>query len=197
MRHCTGYLEVMMKKCLLLPFTHGIDSFAIEQAIRLAKSLGATLIPLSIIFVPQERCPGGVRLEHIQQSKDFLEVAKHKAARIGIPLERFEVCTPDVVESINIVAREQECEGILLFVEDRRGVLLQADEIKHLMERAACKLYIMRLRSDDKDTPVRSFRGRLSNLLPHERLRYQGMPLEVLAYAEEETMPSLEVGSLD
>ncbi|HZU68639.1 MAG TPA: universal stress protein [Ktedonobacteraceae bacterium] len=178
-----------MKKCLLLPFTHGIDSFAVEQAIRLAKSLGATLISLSIIFVPQERCPGGARLEHIQQSKDFLEMAKYRAARIGVPLKCFEVFTSDVVESINIVAREQGCEGILLFVQDRRGVLLHADEIKHLMERATCKLYIMRLQFDDKDTPVRSFRERLSHLLSQRGRRYQGMPLEVLAYAEEEASP--------
>ncbi len=186
-----------MKKCLLLPFTHGVDSFAVEQAIRLAKSLDAILIPLSIIFVALERRPGGARLEHIQQSKDFLEMVKYKAARLGVPLERFEVFTPDVVDSIIIVAREQGCEGILLFVEDRRGVLLQADEIKRLMERAVCKLYIMHLRSDDKDTPVQSFRERLSHLLFQRRQRYQGVPLEVLAYAEEETMPSLEVGSLD
>ena len=36
---------------LLLPFTHGVNMFAIEQAILLAKSLEATLIPLSVIHV--------------------------------------------------------------------------------------------------------------------------------------------------
>ncbi len=184
-----------MKTRLLLPFTHGVDCFAIEQAIRLAKSIGATLIPLSIIFVPEECRLRGARLEHIQQSKDFLEAVKYKAARIGVPLERFEVFTPNIVQSINIVAREQGCEGILLFVEGKQGVLLQADEIKHLMDKAACKLYVMRLQSDGSQSSVQSLRERLSQLLIGRRHRERLEPLELLSYAEEEIKHSLEVGS--
>ena len=80
--------------------------YAIEQAILLAKSLEATLIPLSVIHVPQEGRSRGARLEHIQQSKDFLEAVKYKAARYGVPVERYEVFTADIVQSINIVANE-------------------------------------------------------------------------------------------
>ena len=97
---------------LLLPFTHGVNMYAIEQAILLAKSLEATLIPLSVIHVPQEGRSRGARLEHIQQSKDFLEAVKYKAARYGVPVERFEVFTADIVQSINIVANE----GYLFFL---------------------------------------------------------------------------------
>lgn len=40
---------------LLLPFVHGVDKFAIEQAILLAKSHEATLVPLALMHVPEER----------------------------------------------------------------------------------------------------------------------------------------------
>src|SRR6185312_8373557 len=106
---------------LLLPFTHGVDIFAIEQAILLAKSLDATLIPLSLIRAPQERRVRGARLEHIQQSKDFLEAVKYKAARYGVDVQRFEVFTADIAQGINIVAKEQQCEGILLFLGRNKG----------------------------------------------------------------------------
>lgn len=151
---------------LLLPFTHGVNIFAIEQAILLAKSLDATLIPLSVIHVPQEGCSRGARLEHIQQSKDFLEAVKYKAARYGVPVERFEVFTPDSVQSINIVAGEQLCEGILLFLRGNKGVLLQANEIKHLLQIAASKLYVLHMQPDEYKGSRPTFRERLSNWLP-------------------------------
>ena len=100
---------------LLLPFTHGVDMCAIEQALLLAKGRQATLVPLALIHVPEERRAKGARLEHVQQSKDFLEAVKHKAARYAVPIERFEVITSDVVQSINTIAGDRECEGILLF----------------------------------------------------------------------------------
>ena len=70
----------MMTTRLLLPFVHGVDKYAIEQALRFAKSHAATLVPLVLIREPEERRKG-VRLEHIQQSRDFLETVKHKASR--------------------------------------------------------------------------------------------------------------------
>jgi len=53
----------------LLPFTFGVDMRAIDYAVSLAGSAGATLVPVSLISAPAK----GARLEHIQQSKDFLE----------------------------------------------------------------------------------------------------------------------------
>jgi len=140
----------MMKRInLLLPFTHGVDMRAIEQALLLAKGRQATLVPLALIHVPEERRAKGARLEHVQQSKDFLEAVKHKAARYAVPIERFEVFTSDVVQSINTIASDLECEGILLFVGRNDGILLQASEIKHLMETTTCRLYILRLQTGD------------------------------------------------
>jgi nucleotide-binding universal stress UspA family protein len=182
---------------LLLPFTHGVDIIAIEQAILLAKSLEATLIPLSVIHVPQEGRSSGARLEHIQQSKDFLEAVKYKAARYDVPVERFEVFTADIVQCINIVAKEQRCEGILLFVGGKKGVLLQADEIKCLMETMVCKLYIMRMQSNGNKGSVQTFRERLSNWLSRGRQGQQQELRELQSYTEEKVMSPIEIGRLN
>jgi hypothetical protein len=188
---------IVMTTRLLLPFTHGVDIFAIEQAILLAKSLDATLIPLSLIRVSQEQRVRGVRLEHIQQSKDFLEAVKYKAARYGVAVQRFEVFTADIAQRINIVAKEQKCEGILLFLGRKKGVLLQANEIKRLMEIVACKLYVLHVQSNDPKDSVQTFRERLSNWLPRRRRRQPQGSIELQFYSEEKVMPSVEVGSLN
>ena len=144
----------------LLPFVHGVDKFAIEQAILLAKSHQATLVPLVLIHVPEERRKKGVRLEYLQQSKDFLETVKQKADWYSVQIERLEVYTSDVVHSINLVASEMECEGILLFVSQKEGILLQLHEIKCLMEMPVRKLYITRLPRIERKSYVQTLRLR-------------------------------------
>ena len=121
---------------------------AIEQAVRLAKGHDAVLVPLSLIQVQHER--KGVRLDFVQQSKDFLEATKHKATTYDVPIERFEVFTQDVKQTINLLACEMECDGIVLFLGGKQGILLPASVIKRLLETANCKLYIMRLPSGEK-----------------------------------------------
>jgi hypothetical protein len=130
---------------LLLPFTHGIDMGVLEYAVRLAKSCDAILVPLSLIQMTEMRWSKGARLEYVQQSKDFLEAMLYKAAKHGIPVERFEVFTSDVVQSIGVLAQQVECDGILLFVRGRDGILLRADEVEHLVEKRAHTLYIFHL----------------------------------------------------
>jgi hypothetical protein len=166
MENCPAYLEVKMRTTrLLLPFTHGVDIGAIEQAILLAEAHNATLVPLTLIHVAEERRAKGARLEHVQQSKDYLESVKHKAARYAVPLERLEIFTSDVVQSINLVASEMECEGIILFIGHKDGILLQANEIKRLLERPICKFYIMRLQTNGQTSFTQMLRQRFSNWL--------------------------------
>ncbi len=129
----------------LLPFVHGVDKFAIEQAILLAKSHQAILMPLVLIHIPEKRRKKGARLEYLQQSIDFLETVKQKADRYSVQTEKLEVFTSDIVQSVNLVANEMECEGILLFVSQKGGILLEIHQIKGLMEIPACKLYITHL----------------------------------------------------
>src|SRR5579872_7232610 len=103
-----GPEEMTESTRLLLPFTHGVEMDTIEVAVLLAASHHATLVPLSLILAPQTRRKG-VRLEHIQQSKDFLEAVQQKARRHGVPLERFEVLTGDVFQSISVLAHQLTC----------------------------------------------------------------------------------------
>lgn len=169
----------------LLPFVHGVDKFAIEQAILLAKSHQATLVPLVLIHVPEERRKKGVRLEYLQQSKDFLETVKQKAEWYSVQIERLEVFTSDVVQSINLVASEMECEGILLFVNHKGGILLELHEIKCLMEISVRKLYVLRLPTNERVNFAHELRRHFSSWLNGRSWR-QGEPMQEQEYLEEE-----------
>ncbi len=178
---------------LLLPFTHGIDMDVLDYAVLLAKSRDATLVPLALIHVPEGRRSRGARLEHVQQSKDFLEAIKHKASRYAVPLERFEIFTSDVVVSINVHAQKMECESILLFVQDGEGILLQTNQMKHLMEQALCKLAIIRLPSKASKRSTLALPRWLLNWFPGMRRR-QEEPLQVQHGHETELQFPLEIG---
>ena len=165
----------------LLPFVHGVDKFAIEQAILLAKSHQATLVPLVLIHVPEERRKKGVRLEYLQQSKDFLETVKQKAEWYSVQIERLEVFTSDVVQSINLVASEMECEGILLFVNHKGGILLELHEIKCLMEMPMRRLYVLRLPTNERVNFALELRRHFSRWL-NGRSKRKGEPMQEQEY---------------
>jgi hypothetical protein len=175
----------------LLPFVHGVDKFAIEQAILLAKSHQATLVPLALIHVSEERRKKGVRLEYLQQSKDFLETVKQKADWYAVQVERLEVYTSNVVQSINLVASDMECEGILLFVSQKGGILLQLNEIKRLMEMPVRKLYVLHLPTKERVKFAQEVRRRFSDWL-YRRNKRQGEPMQEQEYLEEEVGLSIE-----
>jgi hypothetical protein len=181
----------MKASYVLLPFTYGIDMHVLEYAVLIAQGRNASLVPLSLIYMPKGHHGGGARLEHIQQSKDFLEAVKHKAARYDVPIERFEVFTVDIVESIIIHARKMECEDILLFVRDGEGILLQTHEIKQLMELGAFKLSIISLPSRAGKQSSWTWPRWLFNWLRrkrHEESKWQGQ--------EAETQFPLEAGNV-
>jgi hypothetical protein len=136
----------MMMDRLLLPFTHGVDTQAIDSAVLLAKSHGAILVPLSLICLSGTR---GARLEHIQQSKDFLEVVRHKAGRLGVPVEPVELSTRNAVQSTGLFAREMACAGILLFLREGAGVLLDTDEVKQVLQHESVSLYLVCLQAKE------------------------------------------------
>jgi len=130
---------------LLLPFMHGVEMRVIEYGVLLAKSHGATIVPLSLIYVPEKQWSKGARLEHIQQSKDFLEAVRVIAVRHNVPVERYEVETGDVGRSIEVLAEQLECDGMILFVRGGDGVLLNTPEVALLIKQATCPLYLIRL----------------------------------------------------
>jgi len=149
---------------LLLPFQHGVDQVAIEQAVRLAKGCNATLLSLSVLQVQAGRKMKGPRLEVVQQSKDFLEATKHLARVWCTPIELMEVVAHDVGQSIGTVASEMQCDGIVLFLSGENCVLLANETIQYLMEAAGCKLYIMRMSSKANISAMKSLRHALARV---------------------------------
>src|SRR5215467_9511353 len=98
----------------LLPFTYGVDMQAIDAVVSLAESAGTTLVALSLVLVPEARRSRGARLEDIQQSKDFLEAIRWKAARCQVPVEYREVFTGDVPGSIATLMLDLGCDSMVL-----------------------------------------------------------------------------------
>jgi hypothetical protein len=135
----------MMNPRWLLPFTHGVDMRAIDYLVSLAENNGATLIPVSLVSVPTEARSGGARLEHIQQSKDFLEAVQYKAARLQVPLERYEVFTGDVIQSITMLVHDLQCDGIVMVAIEQKEIFLHKHELKQLLVEPPASLVLIRL----------------------------------------------------
>jgi hypothetical protein len=129
----------------LFPFTHGVDMQAIDTVVRLAGDVGATLVAVSLVAVPAERWSQGARLEHIQQSKDFLEAVKYKAERLQVTIERYEDFTSNVLGSITLLARDLRCDSIVLVSCGEKETLLNAYEKKRLLETPPASLVLLRL----------------------------------------------------
>jgi len=142
----------MMNLRWLLPFTHGVDMRAIDYLVSLAQNNRATLIPVSLVSVPNESRSQGARLEYIQQSKDFLEAVKYKAARLQVPLERYEVFTSDVIQSITMLVHDMHCDGIVMVAIENKEVLLHAHELKQLLMEPPASLVLIRLPAHPRET---------------------------------------------
>jgi hypothetical protein len=127
---------------------------AIEYLVSLAKNNGATLIPVSLISAPNHSRSGGARLEHIQQSKDFLEAVKYKSARFQVPVERYEVFTSDVILSISSLVHDLHCDGIVMVATEHKEVLLRAHELKQLLVEPPASLVLVRLPARSQEAGV-------------------------------------------
>src|SRR5437899_4356710 len=82
----TSYSSIRMEtlmQYLLLPFTHSIDREAIDQALVMAENLSACLVCVAFIPCAPDKHKG-IRLERIQQAKDFLEYMYYRARQTGV-----------------------------------------------------------------------------------------------------------------
>lgn len=170
---------------LLLPFTHGVEMETLEAAVLLAASHHATLVPLSLVPVPQARGKGA-RLEHIQQSKDFLEATLQKALRYRVPLDRFEAFTGDAVQSIATLVPQLACDGMILARRGQNGSLLSAKMIEQLKALSPCPLYLIHLPSKEPSWALR-LRERFSNRRPAHWKRTEKPVLRPLPPGEQAT----------
>jgi hypothetical protein len=129
----------------LLPFTWGVDMTAIDSVVRLAQAGEASLVAVSLISVPKGPGGRGARLEHIQQSKDFLEAVQYKSIRLQVQVERYEVFTIDVLEHIALLVRELHCDRIVLVSQNAGHVMLRPHEFKRLLLEPPASLVLLRM----------------------------------------------------
>jgi len=129
----------------LIPFTYGVDMQAIDAVVSLAESAGTMLVALSLVLVPEARRSRGARLEDIQQSKDFLEAIKWKAARRQTLVEYHEVFTGDVLGSIATLMHDLGCDNMILVSNGKYDMLLHAHELKHLLIEPPGSFILLRL----------------------------------------------------
>lgn len=115
----------------LLPCTTSVDRGAITAAVKVTSLYGAILVPLSLrCTVKAEAVPSDARLP----AHDFLQIVQQQAAVMDVPIEWLETSTHDAGQSIHVFAEEMNCAGILLFVREGRGVLLETKEVQYVIE---------------------------------------------------------------
>ncbi len=136
----------------LLPFTFGVDMQALDAALGLAQKGNATLVALSLITVPSGKRSRGVRLEHIQQSQDFLETVKYRAARFAIPIERHEVYTENVLGSLGTLPHKLECAGMILVSRGEQALLLNNQEMQHMLSTVPVPLMLIHFSGQTKQS---------------------------------------------
>lgn len=153
---------------LLLPFTHGIDREAIDQALVMAENLSACLVCVAFIpCSPDQR--KGIRLERIQQAKDFLEYMHYRARQAGVALQRMELHVPNLEKSILHLSQEMDNAPILLFTRQERGILLELSTIRSVTEDERSRYYLLLLTQHHGSIALPQF---IQPLLQ----KYQGTP---------------------
>ncbi len=136
---------VLMSR-LLLPFTGEIQEEAIDAALLITQRCGATLVPLSLIRLPEMVEPEYARLERRHQIDLFQDIVSRRASLMKVPVEGMTRSTHNVRRSIHLFAQEMKCVGILLFTYEGTGVLLDTNEVKQVVEQEkSTPLYRVRL----------------------------------------------------
>lgn len=137
----------MLEQFMLLPFVHGIDASAIASALTFAQEKDMALLLVSLIRLSAKRGKQGVRAEAVEQAYDFFEYMKYRAGEAGIVVKCIHISTHHVARSIQALAQEMACAGILLFVRDGKGVLLETTDIKQLLEQPGQPIYLFQIAS--------------------------------------------------
>lgn len=131
----------------LLPFTFGVDVAAITTVLQQAMACNATLVAVSLVTSGEKG--QGARLEHLQQSQDFLETVQHLASRYHVRLERHEILTSAsgaaLADEIARIAREFDCECCVIVTRGPQELLLCKDEIRALLTAASLSFLLCRL----------------------------------------------------
>ncbi|HLL80873.1 MAG TPA: hypothetical protein VKT25_15295 [Ktedonobacteraceae bacterium] len=168
----------MDKRRWLVPFTWGLDMQALDAVISLAEGGRAALVAVSLISRPDRPGSRGPRLEAIQQSKDFLEAIWLKAEKAGVPIERHEVITVNVLQSICLLTSELHCGAVVLVSRGEHEALLHSSQLKHILADPPAALLVLRLASSLADRrllvsfPSMPFLLRLWNRIWHRENKF-------------------------
>lgn len=151
----------------LLPFTSGVDLPTIDAALRLAETGGATLVAVSFVLTPGERRSQAVRLELIQQSRDFLEACHYKALRLAIPIECYEVYTSDMLGSITTQLHDLDCESLVLAGREQKTLLLREAEVQQLLLKPPAALVFLRFPRQARPAREAGWKTQLLSWMQH------------------------------
>jgi hypothetical protein len=142
---------------------------ALDAALGLVQKGNATLVALSLITIPPKKGARGVRLEHIQQSQDFLETVKYRAARFAIPIERHEVYTENVLESLETLPHKLGCEGMILVGRGEQALLLNSQEMQHMLSAVPVPLMLIHLSEQTEHGWFSHIKARCASWLQSQR----------------------------
>ncbi|GCE16196.1 hypothetical protein [Tengunoibacter tsumagoiensis] len=146
---------------LLLPFTHGIDAPALDQALSLARQQHATLVLLALL---PEIKGQHIRLEALQQLQDLRIYAQQRALRYHLKLEYIQAHTQNSNRTIIYTYQEQMCSAILLFMRSGQGVLLKNEELQDLITQRQAHFYLFRLPEGAVKTFMQRLQGRIKGV---------------------------------
>ena len=136
----------------LLPFTRVVDLDAIDAAVCYVKREEATLVVVSLVIVPEHR---RARAEDLQQSQDFLEAVKWKAARYNLPLERYEVLLREGAPlPLPFLIGQLRCNQIVLTSRSERGGLTEVPQFAELLARCPVPYTVLHLLPLSTSQPI-------------------------------------------
>ena len=147
----------------LLPCTFGVNLRALDLVFRLAQDSGATLVPASLIVVPDTQQGQELLPARRQQSEEFLKIVQWKAAQYHILVEPHEIWTSNVQERMKRLVFDLQCDSIVFVTEGKDGVLLSAHEMKDVfMGGTQASLVLVRLHASNKGTIMAHLRTSFS-----------------------------------
>lgn len=115
------------------PFYYDLDVKAINAVVAFAASCHVQLVPVALVLSSPTAKNHKIRLEHIQQAKDFFFVMQCASARHHLEIEPHEYITRDLLTSLKQLPQELHCEGTLLLVSANQGFFLPLDIIQNVM----------------------------------------------------------------
>jgi hypothetical protein len=143
----------MKRRRILLACTMGVDREGLRWAVQLARHEEALLVLVALIVVPDLQKRPVVRYEMHHEARDFLEITRIEASQLEVEIERYEVETDDVVQSINGLATRLNCEKMLLFFRESKPLFLRPVEVAALLEEISVPYSIVRLPARKESLP--------------------------------------------